>query len=129
MSAAEISAVILIVTMAFVALFQLALALGAPMGEYAFGGQNPGKLPVRYRVASAVSILIYAAIAGHELTQLGVLEKLLPADLNAAANWAIFALNVLSLIMNSVTRSTKERKLWAPVALLMSVTSLIIALG
>ena len=129
MSAAEISSVILIVTMGFVALFQLALALGAPMGEYAFGGQNPGKLPARYRVTSAISIFVYAAIAGHQLAQLGVLERLLPEGLNTAANWVVFGLNVLSLIMNSISRSTKERKLWAPVALLMSVTSLIVALG
>ena len=129
MNAAEISSVILIVTMGFVALFQLALALGAPMGEYAFGGQNPGKLPAAYRAASAVSIFVYLGIAGHQLAQLGVLEKFLPTDLNAVANWAVFGLNALSLIMNSISRSAKERKLWAPVALLMSVTSLIVALG
>ena len=47
------------------ALFQLALVLGAPMGEYAFGGQNVGKLPLGYRIGSAVSFVIMLALAGH----------------------------------------------------------------
>lgn len=129
MNAANISSIILIVTFCCVALFQLALVLGAPMGEYAFGGQNPGKLPVGFRVASAISILVYLGIAGHELAQLGVLPKALPANLNAIANWAVFGVSILSLLMNSISRSAKERKLWVPVALLMSVASLLVALG
>ena len=124
-----ISAWILVVTLAFVALFQLALALGAPMGEYAFGGQRKGKLPVGFRIASTVAILIYAAIAGHYLAQLGVIPKLLPDSLNTIANWGLVGFNLVGLIMNSISRSKLERQLWVPVLLLMTVCSVLVALG
>jgi hypothetical protein len=123
-----ISAWIVIVTLAFVALFQFALVLGAPMGEYAFGGAHSGKLPARYRAASAVSILIYAAIAGHYLAQLGVLPKLLPTTMNDLANWAVVAFNLVGLVLNSISRSKSERQLWVPVLLLLTICSALVAL-
>jgi hypothetical protein len=123
-----ISAWIVIVTLAFVALFQFALVLGAPMGVYAFGGAHTGKLPARYRAASAVSILIYAAIAGHYLAQLGVLPKLLPTTMNDLANWAVVAFNLVGLVLNSISRSKLERQLWVPVLLLLTICSALVAL-
>src|SRR5687768_719411 len=44
------------------AVFQVALASGAPWGRYAWGGQHEGALPAPLRVGSAVSVLVYAAI-------------------------------------------------------------------
>ncbi len=115
--------------LAVVALFQLALVLGAPMGEYAFGGQHSGKLPTRFRIGSLVSIGLYLGIAGHAAAQLGLVQKLLPDALNTAANWAIVGLMLVSLIMNGISRSKKERDLWVPVALLLFASSFIVALG
>lgn len=116
-------------TLALVALFQLALVLGAPMGEYAFGGTHKGKLPTGFRIASLVSIGVYLGIAGHVAAQLGLVQKLLPAGLNAVANWAIVGLMLVSLVMNAISRSKKERDLWVPVALLLVASSVIVALG
>lgn len=127
MNIATASAWIVIVALALVALFQIALIAGAPMGEYAFGGQNPGKLPVRFRVASVITLGVYVAIIGHMLAQLGILQRLLPAGLNTAANWALFGLNLVGLVMNSISRSKKERDMWVPVALLLSVASFFVA--
>ena len=129
MNIAYVSTWIVILAMAAVGLFQLALILGAPMGEYAFGGQNPAKLPVKFRAMSGVTLLVYVAIIGHMLAQLGALPRLLPDDLNRAANWALFGLNLLSLVMNSISRSKKERDMWVPVALMLSVASFFVALG
>ena len=116
-------------TLALVALFQLALVLGAPMGEYAFGGTHKGKLPTGFRIASLVSIGLYLGIAGHVAAQLGLVQKLLPAGLNAVANWTIVGLMLVSLVMNAISRSKKERDLWVPVALLLVASSVIVALG
>ena len=129
MNIAAVSAWVVIVTLALVSLFQIALIAGAPMGEYAFGGQNAGRLPARFRVASIVTLAIYLGIIGHVLAQLGLLTKALPAGLNSAANWAIFGLNLLGLLMNSISRSKKERDMWVPVALLLSIASFFVALG
>jgi uncharacterized membrane protein len=118
-----------IIALAFVALFQLALVLGAPMGEYAFGGAHKGKLPLQYRIASVFSILIYLATAGHYLAQANLVIRLLPDDLNNLVNWALVGLNAVSLLMNSISRNKKERNTWVPVALLLLICSIFIALN
>ena len=129
MNIAVLSAWIVILALALVSLFQIALIAGAPIGEYAFGGRNPGKLPTKFRIGSVFTLAIYVGIIGHMLAQLGILPKMLPTDLNTAANWAIFGLNLLSLVMNAISRSKKERDMWVPVALLLSVASYFVAVG
>lgn len=117
-----------VVTLVFVSLFQLALVLGAPLGEYAFGGRNTGRLPVSFRIGSAISTVVYLAIAGHYLAQIGVFQPLLDEPLNGYVNWALVGLNILSLALNAVSRSRAERRLWVPVILLLLSCSVIVAL-
>ena len=82
-----------------VALFQLALVLGAPMGEYAFGGHNTGKLPTRYRVASAFSFVTLIALSGHYFAQAGVFTPVLPAEPNSWVNWLLVGFFVIGLVI------------------------------
>jgi len=110
------------------ALFQLALVLGAPMGEYAYGGQLPGKLPIAYRISSAFSFLLMLAIAGHYLAQLGVVPLLLRADHNQVVNWALVGFASLAAIMNNITRSKKEKQLWGSTTIAMLIAAVIVAL-
>jgi hypothetical protein len=125
----QTAAISLIVILALVAMFQLALVLGAPMGEYVSGGQNPGKLTPRLRVASAISILIYVAIAGHLLAQIGLVPKLFDGQFNALGNWGMVGILGASLAANAMSKSKKERQLWVPVLLLAVVLAFIVALG
>lgn len=129
MTPASVAALSLTIIYVFVALFQLALALGAPMGEYAFGGQNQGKLPAGFRVASSVSVLVNLAIAGHFLAQTGFLTTLLPAELNTLANWGLVAFAAVGLLLNTITRSKAEKKMWAPVTALILLLSVIVAVA
>ena len=110
------------------ALFQLALALGAPMGEYAYGGQMVGKLPMPYRVASSISFLLMLAIAGHYLAQLGVVPKLLAPDLNQLANWGLIGFAVSAAVLNNITKSKKEKQLWGSTTIAMLIAAIIVAL-
>ncbi len=109
------------------ALFQLALVFGAPMGEYAYGGQMPGKLPIPYRVASTVSFLLLLAIAGHYLAQLGVVPKLLGDDLNQWANWGLIGFAAAAAVMNNITRSAKEKRLWGSTTIAMLIAAIVVA--
>jgi hypothetical protein len=108
------------------ALFQLALVLGAPMGEYAFGGQSP-KLPAQYRFSSAVSFLVMLAISGHYVAQLGWLAPLLEPDLNSIVNWVLVGFFTLSAVVNNLTKSEKEKRLWGGVTIAMLLCSIIVA--
>lgn len=123
------AAYILVVIQTSVALFQLALVLGAPMGEYTMGGQNVGRLPIKHRVGAAISMLVNLAIAGHYLAQTGFLQPLLPPTINQVVNWSLVAFTALGLVLNSISRSKKERQMWVPVLLLAVSCSVIVALG
>ena len=125
----QTAAISLIVVLTLVAMFQLALVLGAPMGEYVSGGQNPGKLPPRMRVVSAISILIYAGIAGHLLAQIGVVAKLFDGQFNELGNWGMVGILAASLAANAMSKSKKERQFWVPILLLAVVLAFIVALA
>ena len=125
----EFSAWLNVSVLALVTAFQVALISGAPWGEYAFGGKYKGVLPRNLRIGSVITSFLYLSIAGHYLAQLGVFPKMLSPDLNQVANWAVVGLNALALIMNTITPSKKERMIWAPVALVLVSTSIVIALN
>jgi hypothetical protein len=110
------------------ALFQLALVLGAPMGEYAYGGQMTGKLPIQYRVSSAVSFVLLLAIAGHYLAQLGVVPKLLSPELNQWVNWGLIGFAAAAAVMNNITKSAKEKRLWGSTTIAMLIAAIVVAL-
>ncbi len=110
------------------ALFQLALVLGAPMGEYAYGGQMPGKLPIQYRVSSAVSFVLLLAIAGHYLAQLGIVPKLLSPELNQRVNRGLIGFAAAAAVMNNITKSAKEKRLWGSTTIAMLIAAIVVAL-
>ena len=109
------------------ALFQIAIVLGAPLGEYSYGGQNPGVLKLPFRIASVFSALVMFAIAGHYLAQLGVLTPLLDQAGNSIANWGFAVFAGLSAIANNITRSQKEKRLWGGTTIAMLLAAVILA--
>jgi hypothetical protein len=110
-----------------VCLFQLALAAGAPWGEFAMGGAFPGVYPPAMRVAAVVQSLILGAAALIVLVRAGLaLPRWRPASRPLA--WAVVALLAVGVILNLITPSGLERLVWAPVAILLFLTALRVAL-
>jgi hypothetical protein len=109
--------------------FELALAVGAPLGAAAWGGRNPGVLPGRLRVASAVAgLVVYPVIALVILAAAGVIsDDWLPID-PAIAMWILAGFFALGVIANAISRSPPER-VWAPVSAVLAVCCGVIALG
>lgn len=87
------------------ALFELAIVLGAPLGEYSFGGQNKGTLPTAWRVVAFFFVFFSLAVAGHYLAQAGVLSPLLDARTNSVVNWLLVGFTTFSAVANNLTRS------------------------
>ena len=112
-----------------VAAFQVAVLFGAPWGEYTMGGMNPGKLHGQLRITAGVSAVIMLAQSGHYLAQAGIFSPALSPMQNTIVNWFWFGFAVLGLIMNSISRSKKERNLWVPVLLASAAATLIVALN
>jgi hypothetical protein len=125
---ADFASWFLVISTVSVALFQLAIVLGAPVGDYAYGGQMTGVLPTRYRVSSVFSMLLMLAIAGHYLAQLGFFEPLLPPNLNAISNWGFVAFFVLAAIMNNITKSQKEKRVFGSTTIAMVLAAVMVAI-
>ncbi len=111
-----------------VILFQLALAAGAPWGEWAMGGAFPGQFPPTLRVAAVVQAVLLTGMALVVLTRATVFVPRWARHARWLI-WVVVAYSVIGLILNLITPSAGERALWAPVTLIMLVSSLVVASG
>ena len=99
--------------------FQVALALGAPLGRAAWGGAN-SVIPPRLRRASAVAAVVWLLAAVVILARAGVIDVPLPPILLVVGAWAL---------VNVASSSPWERFGWAPYAAVLAGLSLVVALG
>jgi hypothetical protein len=108
------------------ALLQVLLIAGAPLGRLAWGGQHV-VLPTSLRIGSAVAIALYAAFAGLMLQAAGVVAVVPPAVAGVAI-WVLTAYFALGVTMNAASRSRPERLVMTPVVLVLAVLCLVLAL-
>lgn len=105
----KLAAVLVTVLVALIVVFQLALALGAPLGKAAWGGQNEGVLPTRLRIASAlVAIVVYPLIALYVLDSADLIE-LGWLTTGATGMWVLTGFFTLGTVANLASRSKTER--------------------
>ena len=124
----QIAGIVAVALLVVVLAFQLALALGAPWGAAAWGGQHNGVLPTRLRIASAIAgIVAYPVIIALVLAASGLTTNWLPID-TTVVMWVLAGLLTIGALGNFASRSARER-LWGPVALAVAVCCAIIALG
>jgi len=121
------AAIALVVILSLLAVFQLALALGAPLGRFAWGGQHR-VLPGRLRIGSLVSIVIYAIIAVLALDRVGLID-VVPDVVSTVGMWVVFAYFVIGIPLNAISRSKPERYVMTPVVTILAVLSLLVALS
>jgi hypothetical protein len=126
-SYALVPVVVLVALLALLAVFQIALAAGAPFGRFAWGGKS-SVLPSRQRLGSVVSVVIYAVIAVVALDRAGLID-ILPDLLSRIAMWVVVGFFALSIIPNLMSSSRAERSVMVPVTALLAVLSLLVALG
>ena len=109
-------------------LFQIALASGAPWGHLAMGGRYPGKFPPNMRVGAIIQGTLIAFLGVVVLSRAGVAFPEL-SNLSNILIWVAVAISGVSLVLNLITQSKRERVLWAPVGFLMTVSSVVVALS
>ncbi len=113
--------------LAGLAVFQVLLAAGAPLGRFAWGGRHD-VLPAGQRVGSAVSVAVYAVVAVVLLARADVLD-VLPDGPVHVLTWVLTGYLALATAMNAMSRSRPERLVMTPVALALAVACLLLALG
>ena len=123
----EVTAGVAAILLAAIAVFQVALAFGAPLGKVAWGGQHEGVLPNRLRIASGVAgFLIYPLIVVAILDSAGLIEANFVPGTGAQLMWVFTGLFTLGGIANLVSRSPLERY-WAPVSIAIGICCAVIA--
>jgi hypothetical protein len=121
----SLSAIIFTVLTAIIVLFQLGLAAGLPWGAASMGGKFPGVYPPKMRLVAVINGLFLVGLSTIVLSKSGLLfPYLLP--FSTYAIWFVVAFSLFGTILNAITPSKIER-IWAPVAFVQFVTSLVVA--
>jgi predicted membrane channel-forming protein YqfA (hemolysin III family) len=124
---ASIAAQVFTVVTGIVIVFQACLAAGLPWGKASMGGKFQGKYPPKMRLLAIMILFILGIMAIIVLSRAGlILPNLMPFSKIAIYFVVVFFL--AGTIMNAVSPSKIER-IWAPLALLQMITSIIVALA
>ena len=124
----QIAASLFALVIAGAVAFQLALAAGAPWGAYAMGGAFSGRFPPRMRVAAIVQAMVLTVLAVIVVSHAG----LAGASVAEAAPWLVWlavAVSAASLVLNAISPSAGERRIWVPVAIVLTLTSLVVGVS
>lgn len=122
-----VAAVAACIILAALAVFQIALIAGAPIGRFAWGGQHD-VLPRKLRIGSVTSIVLYALFALVILGRAG-LVTILPEVVTTVGIWVLVVYFALGIVLNGISKSKPERNLMAPVSLVLAALCLVVALG
>jgi hypothetical protein len=110
------------------AIFQILLAVGSPLGHAAFGGAN-AVLPARLRAASAMSALLFFAAFYVVLARVGLIGLSSESAPVRVGIWVFVAIFGLSTLTNTASRSRWERFLMAAIGLVLTACCVIVALA
>jgi hypothetical protein len=119
------AAVAACVLLGALAVFQVLLVCGAPLGRFAWGGQLE-VLPTRLRAGSVVSVVIYVVIGWVLLARVGQVSG--GHGSLGVTTWVIAGFFGLGAAGNLASRSRSERFVMTPVAVLLCVLTVVVAL-
>jgi hypothetical protein len=127
-SMVTVAAALACLVLGALAVFQLLLALGAPLGRFAWGGQHR-VLPTALRAGSVVSIAIYALLATVVLARADLVSPGVPVGVVRTATWVIVAYLLLGAGLNLTSRSKPERAVMSPVTAVLCALYAVVALS
>ena len=112
------------------AVFQVALALGAPLGQHVLGGRNAGVLPRGLRIASVVAAAILTGAAAIVLARANLIGwPSQAAALLAPACWIVAGYMALNTLGNLKSTSRIERTFLAATTAALAVLCGFVALS
>ncbi len=98
------------------AAFQVAVAAGAPLGEWSWGGANDGTLPTEPRVASGVAAVVWGAAAVAVAT-----DRPRAQAAHRGVRLGLALVSTLGAVVNLASPSLPERLVWVPVTSAVAV--------
>jgi hypothetical protein len=128
MTTATLASVLAALVLSFVAIFQILLVIGIPLGRAAWGGTHR-VLPLRLRIASALSSLLLGLAAWIVLARTGIVAIPWQPSAVRAGTWVVFSFLTLNTVANFASRSRIERMVMTPAAFICSICLLVVALS
>lgn len=116
----------LILLLAILGVFQIALACGAPLGRCAWGGQHR-VLPLRLRIGSLVSVVVYALIAAVVAARAGMVDTDVSERVLQVTTWVVAAYFLLGIGVNAASRSKPERVVMTPLCAVLCALTVVVA--
>ena len=116
------------VLMAGLVVFQAALIAGAPLGHFAWGGQDR-VLPIQKRLGSAVSIGLYLIFGVLILQRAGLADVIPWPGVVAVTTWVLAGYFLLGIVLNGISRSRPERWTMAPLCAVLTGLTVLVALS
>lgn len=107
------------------ALLQLSLIAGAPLGRFVWGGQEK-VLPAHLRVQSVGAVVVYAIFATVLLQAVGIVHVLDDVIAQVAA-YAVAACCFAAFVISASSRSPQERATMTPMSLVLAALCLFVA--
>ena len=123
-----IAAFAFVAILAALALLQVVLILGLPLGRFAWGGQND-RLTPKLRAAAGLVIVIYALMAVIALARAHVITVPVPDLAVTIAMWVVAAYLIFSILPNLASKSVSEKRVMTPVSIVLALLGLVIAIG
>lgn len=123
---AELAALVACVVLGALGILQVALASGAPLGRFVWGGQHR-VLPARLRIGSAASVLVYVAM--------GILLLARADAAGEASRWLVVGAWILTgyfavgVVVNAISRSRAERFAMTPTCAVLAALSAVVAVA
>ncbi|TFB83993.1 MULTISPECIES: hypothetical protein [Cryobacterium] len=124
---ATADATLLCIILVFLAIFQLLLIAGLPLGRFAWAGRHE-VLRTCQRIGSALSIALYLVFALLVLERAELTSFIYSASFIGVAVWVLTGYSTLSVIMNGISRSKSERLVMTPVSLMLAGRCLVVAI-
>ncbi len=114
------AAIAIIVIFAGLLALEMLLALGFPIGRFAWGGYYT-IVPIELRIASVVAMAFYAIAMVIVLATAKMIAVSAESRFVRYGIWALTLLFSLATVMNLASQSPYERLLMTPIALILSI--------
>lgn len=123
----ELTVYLALLILAALAILQAALISGAPIGQFAWGGQHK-VLPTKLRIGSVVAIVLYILFALLLMDKAGLIDVVSDSVANIGI-WVVTVYLISGVLLNAISRSKSERLVIAPVTLVLAISFLVVALS
>lgn len=123
----ELTVYLALLILAALAILQAVLISGAPIGQFAWGGQHK-VLPTKLRIGSVVAIILYILFALLLTDKAGLIDVVSDSVANIGI-WVVTVYLISGVLLNAISRSKSERLVIAPVTLVLAISFLVVALS